>query len=109
MIIPDASVAAALLLRQPAADVLRGWVRSAQLEEARAREVLEDSELLGITWYPERPLLRLAWSLRDNASAHDAIYLALGHSHSDGADQARVLTLDRRLARAFPQSTVVPG
>ena len=131
MIVLDASAAAALLLRQPAVDgilreidghelaapelmavellsVLRGWVRSAQLEEARAREVLEDLELLGIAWYPERPLLLLAWSLRDNATAYDAIYLALGHSLSDAADQIRVLTLDRRLARAFPQSTVVP-
>ena len=131
MIVLDAAAAAALLLRHPAVDgilreidghelaapelmavellsVLRGWVRSAQLEEARAREVLEDLELLGIAWYPERPLLRLAWSLRDNATAYDAIYLALGHSLSDAADQIRVLTLDRRLARAFPQSTVVP-
>lgn len=131
MIVLDASAAASLLLQQSAAtgivreidghelvspelmsvellSVLRGWVRSRQLDDVRAREALEDLEALGITWYSERPLLRVAWSLRENASAYDAIYLALARTLTDPGREVRMLTLDRRIARAFPQLTRVP-
>lgn len=131
MIILDASAAAALLLRQPASEaivraiaeeeiaapelmavellsVLRGWVCSGQLSEPRAREALEDLELLGLRWHAERPLLRMAWSFRDNASAYDAVYLALAEVLGERSRSASVLTLDARLARAFPERTLHP-
>lgn len=43
------------------------------------------------------PLLREAWSLRENVSARDALYVALAR----GLD-AGLVTTDRRLARAVP-------
>lgn len=128
----DASAAAALLLGQAAApaviremageeiaapelmsvellSVLRGWVRGGQLSESRAREAIDDLEVLGVHWYPVRPLVRDAWSFRDNASAYDAIYLALADVLGERASPVRVLTLDGRLARAFPERTILPA
>lgn len=131
MIVLDASAAAALLLNQPSAaalrasvgdhrlvgpdllgvellSILRGWVRGRGLDLTRAEEALSDLEDLGVTWYPERPLLRIAWGFRDNASAYDAIYLALAEALSAPTHRVKVLTLDRRLERAFPELTILP-
>lgn len=131
MIVLDASAAAELLLNQPHApaisallrqqeiaapellgvellSVLRGWVRGRGLDPDRAQDALVDLDDLGIAWYAERPLLRVAWGLRDRASAYDAIYLALARTLSVPGEDVRVLTLDRRLARAFPDLTLVP-
>lgn len=128
----DASAAASLLLEQAAApaiiremageeiaapelmsvellSVLRGWVRGGQLPEPRARAAIDDLEVLGVHWYPVRPLVRAAWSFRDNASAYDAIYLALADVLGEGEQPVRVLTLDGRLARAFPGRTILPA
>lgn len=132
MIVLDASAAAALLLEQGAfpaivremeghdlaapelmsvelLSVLRGWVRGGRLPERRAREALEDLEQLGVHWYSELPLVSLAWSFRDNASAYDAIYLALADALGERERPVRVLTLDARLARAFPELTALPS
>ena len=68
-----------------------------------------DLEDLGIVWYSERPILRVAWALRDRASAYDAIYLALARTLSTPEREVRVLTLDERLARAWPELTQVPA
>lgn len=131
VIVLDASAAAELLLNQPLApmlsdllaeeeiaapellgvellSVLRAWVRGRGMDAERAQDALIDLESLGITWYAERPLLRVAWGLRDNASAYDAIYLALARTLSVPGHEVRVLTLDQRLARAFPQAALVP-
>lgn len=131
MIVLDASVAAELLLDQPSApaiaaalegqdiaapellgvemlSILRAWTRGRGLDVTRAQEALIDLEDLGIAWYSDRPLLRVAWGKRDNASAYDAIYLALAETLSVPAHEVRVLTLDRRLARAFPSLTTIP-
>lgn len=132
MIVLDASAAAELLLNQPLApgisalvadqeiaapellgvevlSVLRGWVRGQGLDPGRAQDALTDLDGLGIAWYAERPLLRVAWELRDRASAYDAIYLALARTLATRDHRVRVLTLDRRLARAFPEDTLLPA
>ena len=132
MIVLDASAAAALLLNQPHGraiaellagqevaapellgvellSVLRGWVRGKGLDPARAQDALVDLEDLGIVWYSERSILRVAWALRDRASAYDAIYLALARTLSTPEREVRVLTLDERLARAWPELTQVPA
>jgi predicted nucleic acid-binding protein len=132
MIVLDASATTALLLNLPAApliagalgghrlagpellgvellSILRGWVRGRSLDVLRAQEALVDLEDLGLAWYPERPLLRLAWGFRDNASAYDAIYLALAEVLTEPGRPVKVLTLDRRLERAFPERTILPG
>lgn len=131
MIVLDASAGAELLLNRPLAptistllaeqeiaapellgvellSVLRAWVRGRELDADRAQDALIDLEDLGITWYAERPLLRMAWGLRENASAYDAIYLALAGTLSVPGHDVRVLTLDERMARAFPDLTLVP-
>lgn len=131
MIVLDASAAAALLMNQPAApsisraaaghglaapdhmgvevlSVLRGWVRSSQIPESRARDALDDLEDLRIDWFPTRSLLRGGWKFRDNASAYDGIYLALAELLGEPGAGVFVLTLDERLARAFPDLTRLP-
>lgn len=132
MIVLDASAAAELLLNQPRSSsisavlgaheiaapellgvellsVLRGWGRGRGLDPDRAQEALQDLEDLGIAWFGERPLLRVAWGMRDRASAHDAIYLSLAQTLSVPGQEVRVLTLDERLARAAPELTLTPS
>lgn len=48
-------------------------------------------------------LLQVAWSLRDNVAARDALYVAAAQ-----AVRARLLTTDDRLARAVPDIVVSP-
>ena len=59
------------------AQVLRRLVRKSEIEPDRALEVFEDLADLGIMRYPHELLLTAIWSLRDNATAYDAAYLAL--------------------------------
>lgn len=47
---------------------------------------------------PIRPLLHRAWQLRDNVSLRDGLYVACAERL-----EARLLTLDARLARACPE------
>lgn len=131
MIILDASAAADLLLNQSRSaeiaalldphevaapellgvellSVLRGWVRGRGLAAERAQEALVDLEDLGILWYPERPLLRVAWGMRDRVPTYDAVYLALAQTLSTPGHAVRVLTLDDRLRRAAPELTMSP-
>lgn len=84
-------------------------MRGGRLPERRAREALEDLDLLGVHWYSDLPLVSPAWSFRDNASAYDATYLALAEVLGAGGQSVRVLTLDARLARPFRGLTVLPS
>ena len=56
---------------------LRRQVRLKQLEVARADAVLEIFASLPIVRYPHEILWRRIWSLRENATAYDAAYVAL--------------------------------
>lgn len=49
---------------------------------------------------PIRPLLHRAWQLRQNLTLGDALYVACAERF-----EARLLTLDARLARACPEFT----
>lgn len=49
-------------------------------------------------------LTAAAWRLRDNVAIRDALYVALA-----AAAGMRLLTTDRRLARAVPDVAVLPG
>jgi predicted nucleic acid-binding protein len=76
------------------AQVLRRYERAAEISEQRGLEALDDLEALAIERYPHGPFLPRVWSLRANATAYDACYLALAE-----ALEAPLLTTDHRLAR----------
>lgn len=81
------------LLDLEVTQVLRRYERAGELSSRRAREALEDLAAFRIERYPHHLFLERVWSLRTNATAYDACYLALAE-----ALDAPLLTMDRRLA-----------
>ncbi len=75
------------------AQVFRRLVRRRQMSAERGEQALEDLRQFPLTRYPHSLLLPRVWSLRDNASAYDATYLALAE-----ALDATLLTCDAALA-----------
>lgn len=74
--------------------VLRRLAQRGTLTAGRARGAVDDLMDLPTTRYDVTPLLRRAWELREQVSAHDAPYVALAE-----ALDATLLTRDQRLAR----------
>ena len=120
MIVLDASAVLELLLNTPAgvevaarvsdpavglhvphlvdvevAQALRRYVREGQLATEDAAAALDALRDLHLTRHAHEPLLDRVWSLRDNFSAYDAVYVALAE-----ALDAPLVTADRRLAHA---------
>ncbi len=88
------------------AEVLSALVRlqrAGTLERATLADCLDDLARLPATRWALQELLADAAVLTAHASAYDALYLAL----ADRVD-GRVVTADRRLARAHPDLTLVP-
>lgn len=83
------------LLDVEVAQVLRRYVREAQLRPAEAAEAIRDLRDLDLTRHAHEPLLDRIWDLRDSFSAHDAVYVALAE-----VLDASLVTSDRRLAHA---------
>lgn len=81
------------LLDLEVAQVLRRYERVGDLSARRGREAIADLEALQIERYPHHLFLHRVWSLRANATAYDACYLALAEALS-----APLLTTDARLA-----------
>jgi len=75
------------------AQVLRRYERAGSLDAWRARQALDDLAAFRIERYAHDLFLPRVWSLRANATAYDACYLALAE-----ALEAPLLTSDRRLA-----------
>jgi predicted nucleic acid-binding protein len=75
------------------AQVLRRYERAGHLDRRRAAEALEVLPSFRIERYPHHLFLSRVWSLRANATAYDACYLALAE-----ALDAPLLTRDRRIA-----------
>ncbi len=117
-LVVDASVLVELLLQGPAAalirsalsgrvaaapqhldaellSALRALVRRGDLMEPRARLALGRLATAAIERFPLAPLLAEAWTLRDNVSSYDALYVVLARRL-----QCPLLTADARLAGA---------
>jgi predicted nucleic acid-binding protein len=74
---------------------LRGLVRGGKIELAIAELARTDLAQLALRRYPDEPLLRRCWELRDVCTVYDALYVAL----AEGLD-ATLITRDARLARS---------
>jgi predicted nucleic acid-binding protein len=74
---------------------LRRTVRLGELSDRGARAALDDLSELPLRRAPHRGLLDRAWSLRENVSFYDGLYIALAERLG-----LPLLTLDARLARA---------
>jgi predicted nucleic acid-binding protein len=76
------------------AQTLRRRVTIGEITLERAQQVLRDLGDLALTRYPHGLLLGAVWRMRENRTAYDAAYVALGELLG-----APVLTLDARMAR----------
>jgi len=66
-----------------------------QLRIRRSGDALDDLHALDLERHAHEPLLDRIWSLRQNLTAYDAVYVALAE-----VLDTIVLTCDRKLARA---------
>ncbi len=122
MIVVDASALLEVLLRTPAAEavetrifeaarptlhaphlldvevaqVLRRYASVGEIADERGGAALADLADFPIRRYPHDFLMARVWSLRNNFTAYDAVYVALAE-----ALNASLLTRDRRLAAAI--------
>ena len=76
---------------------LRGAVMRGAIDETQALTVLEDLIDWPIERVSHRSLVSAAWQYRHNATAYDALYIALAHQRG-----ATLLTTDSALAGAPP-------
>ena len=83
------------------AQVLRRYAGDGDIAEAVAAKALADFRALDLQRHAHEPLLDRVWALRRNATAYDAVYVALAE-----ALDAVLLTCDGRLARGV--KTMVP-
>lgn len=74
---------------------LRRLVRAGEVSIVRAAEAIADLADLDLHRHAHLDLLERAWQLRDNVTAYDAMYVALGEALA-----APVVTCDKPLARA---------
>jgi predicted nucleic acid-binding protein len=88
-------VHAPALLDVEATQTLRGLVRGGKIDLATAELARTDLGHLALRRYPDAPLLRRCWELRDVCTTYDVLYVALAE-----ALDARLVTRDTRLARA---------
>lgn len=89
----DRTLHAPHLIDVEVAQVLRRLLRRGEIGATRATQALDDLSELPLTRYPHLVLLPRIWSLRENATAYDASYLALAE-----ALDAVLVTCDAALA-----------
>lgn len=77
------------------AQALRRFVREGALDADAAASALADLRSLDLERHSHEPLLDRVWSLCENVTAYDAVYVALAE-----ALDSPLVTCDGRLARA---------
>jgi predicted nucleic acid-binding protein len=87
-------VHAPALLDAEATQTLRGLSRAGKIDLETAELARTELGQLAVRRYPDAPLLRRCWELRDACSTYDALYVALAE-----ALDAKLVTRDARLAR----------
>ena len=92
---PRQTLHAPHLLDVEVAQVLRRYAAMGEIDDQRGAEALADLADFPIRRYPHDFLLTRVWTLRNNFTAYDAVYVALAE-----ALNARLLTRDQRLAAA---------
>jgi len=92
---PEETLHAPHLLDVEVAQVIRRYAVSGEIDGERGGTALEDLAVFPLRRYPHDLLLPRVWELRNNLTAHDAVYVALAE-----ALEAPLLTRDRRLAAA---------
>lgn len=91
----DHSLHAPELLSLEVANVLRGLVRTGQIDVAEADQVVADLGALGVEYYEHLAFLPRVLALRDDLTAYDAVYVALAE-----VLDVTLLTCDTKLARS---------
>jgi predicted nucleic acid-binding protein len=92
---PGQTLHAPHLLDIEVAQVIRKYAAKGEIDGERGRVALNDLADLHMQRYNHDFLLPRVWALRDNVTAHDAVYIALAE-----ALNAVLLTRDHRLAGA---------
>ena len=92
---PMESLHAPHLLGVEVAQVVRRYVAAGDIRPAVGAAALEDLAALDVERDEHEPLLPRVWSLRENVTAYDAVYLSLAE-----VLDAPLLTFDVRLATA---------
>jgi predicted nucleic acid-binding protein len=92
---PSETLHAPYLLDVEVAQVLRRYAANGEIDGERGRMALADLADFPLNRYPHEFLLPRIWDLRQNLTAHDAVYVALAE-----ALDAPLLIRDRRLATA---------
>lgn len=82
--------------------VVRKTVMRGQLEEERARMVVDDLVRWPVARVRHRELVQRAWSHYQNVTAYDALYVACARLYG-----LPILTMDSRLARASALGVVM--
>jgi predicted nucleic acid-binding protein len=90
---PHESLHAPHLLDVEVIQVLRHYTQSGQVPVEAGDAAAEDLRALDVARYAHEPLLGRVWTLRDDLTAYDGVYVALAE-----VLDAPLLTLDRRLA-----------
>ncbi len=94
-ILGEAPWHAPALLDLEVANAIRRLCTIRETSHERGSRAIGDLGTLPVRRYPHTPLLDRVWQLRPNLTAYDAAYITLAE-----ALQARLVTRDRRLARA---------
>lgn len=98
LFLPGRTLHAPHLIDVECAQVLRRYAVNGEIDGGRCRMALADLADFPLERYPHDFLLPRIWDLRDNLTAYDAAYVALGEALG-----APLLTRDRRLAAAAGQ------
>ncbi len=90
----DELIAPDLIDVETTAVLRKRWI-AGDLSDQRFSDAISDLEDLELTRHPTLPLMRRAFELRSNVTAHDAAYVALGERLG-----CSLLTADQRLPAA---------